>query len=169
MRGVGERGERAGRARLVQREGTRPGDGHPADRAALGVGIAAATLPPLAHRFGFDAAVALPAVLCLVAAALVWFVVVDPPRPARTAAAAASPYRARAGTLVRLHTASAMLVVPQFMAATFAVTYLVSARGWSPVAAGQLVAVVQVVGAAGRIARRRVVRPSRQPNAARCG
>jgi MFS family permease len=37
------------------------------------------------------------------------------------------------------------------VAATFAVTYLVSARGWNPVAAGQLVAVVQVFGAAGRI------------------
>jgi sugar phosphate permease len=44
-----------------------------------------------------------------------------------------------------------MLVVPQFVSATFAVTYLVSVRGWNPVAAGQLVAIVQVVGAAGRI------------------
>jgi MFS family permease len=44
-----------------------------------------------------------------------------------------------------------MLVVPQFVSATFAVTFLVSARHWSPIAAGQLVAVVQVVGAAGRI------------------
>jgi MFS family permease len=44
-----------------------------------------------------------------------------------------------------------MLVIPQFVSATFAVTYLVSSRGWSPIAAGQLVAVVQVVGAGGRI------------------
>jgi sugar phosphate permease len=118
----------------------------------LGVGIAAATLPPLAQHFGFATAVALPAVLCLASAALVWFVVVDPPRPPRTVAAAASPYKGPAATtLVRLHLASSMLVVPQFVSATFAVTYLVSARGWSPVAAGQLVAVVQVVGAAGRV------------------
>ncbi|GAB1512149.1 MFS transporter [Actinophytocola sp. KF-1] len=118
----------------------------------VGVGIAAASLPPLAHHFGFATAVALPAALCLLSAVLVWFVVVDPPRPERTVAAAASPYTGRvASTLVRLHTASAMLVVPQFVAATFAVTYLVSERGWSPVAAGQLVAVVQVAGAAGRI------------------
>jgi sugar phosphate permease len=118
----------------------------------IGVGIAAATLPPLAEHFGFATAIALPAVLCLLSAALVWFVVVDPPRPERTLAAAASPYSGPAATtLVRLHTASAMLVIPQFVSATFAVTYLVSAQGWSPIAAGQLVAVVQIAGAAGRI------------------
>lgn len=118
----------------------------------VGVGIAAATLPPLAHHFGFATAVALPALLCLLSAVLVWFVVVDPPRPERTVSAAASPYTGpKASTLIRLHTASSMLVIPQFVAATFAVTYLVSARGWSPVTAGQLVAVVQVLGAAGRI------------------
>jgi sugar phosphate permease len=117
----------------------------------VGVAIAAATLPALAKHHGFTAAVALPAVLCLVSATLVWFVVVDPPRPNRPAVAG-SPYRGSvAGTLVRLHTASSLLVVPQFVSATFAVTYLVSARGWSPIAAGQLVAVVQIVGAAGRI------------------
>jgi sugar phosphate permease len=121
----------------------------------IGVGIAAATLPWLGHRFGFAPAIALPAVLCLVAAVLVWLVVVDPPRPARTAAATASPYRSDAPPatiLLRLHSASALLVAPQFVAATFAVTFLVSEHGWSPVEAGGLVAVVQVVGAAGRIA-----------------
>lgn len=118
----------------------------------IGVGIAAATLPPLADHFGFATAIALPAVLCLVSAALVLFVVVDPPRPPRTVSAATSPYTgSTARTLLRLHTASATLVVPQFVSATFAVTYLVSSRGWTPVAAGQLVAVVQIVGAAGRI------------------
>jgi sugar phosphate permease len=118
----------------------------------VGVGIGAASLPPLAASFGFATAVALPAVLCLMSAVLVWFVVVDPPRPARTVAAATSPYTGpSAKTLVRLHMASAMLVIPQFVSATFAVTYLVSSRGWSPIAAGQLVAVVQVVGAGGRI------------------
>jgi sugar phosphate permease len=118
----------------------------------LGVAIAAATLPVLGEHFGFTTAIALPAVLCLVSSALVWFVVVDPPRPARTVLSAASPYTGpTAVTLFRLHTASAMLVVPQFVSATFAVTYLVSARGWNPVTAGQLVAIVQVVGAAGRI------------------
>lgn len=121
----------------------------------IGVGIAAATLPWLGHRYGFAPAIALPAVLCLVAALLVVLVVVDPPRPERTAESVASPYRpdaAPASTLLRLHSASALLVAPQFVAATFAVTFLVSEHGWSPVDAGRLVAVVQVVGAAGRIA-----------------
>ncbi len=119
----------------------------------IGVGIAAATLPAIGHRWGFAPAVALPAVLCLVSAVLVLLVVIDPPRPPATAVATASPYRDEpASTLVRLHSASALLVAPQFVAATFAVTFLVSEHGWSPVAAGRLVAVVQVVGAAGRIA-----------------
>lgn len=120
----------------------------------IGVGLAAATLPPIAHRWGYEAAVALPAVLCLVSAVLVVLVVLDPPRPAASSpAAAASPYRDEpAGTLLRVHSASALLVMPQFVAATFAVTFLASERGWSPVAAGQLVAVVSVVGAVARIA-----------------
>jgi sugar phosphate permease len=117
----------------------------------LGVGIAAATLPGLGERFGVVAALALPAGLCLVSAVLVLVVVVDPPRPPRPAVTA-SPYRSGAGrTLARLHTASALLVGPQFVAGTFAVTFLVSERGWSPVEAGHVVAVVQVVGAVGRI------------------
>jgi sugar phosphate permease len=118
----------------------------------LGVGIAAATLPTLGEQFGFVPALALPAVLCLLSAVLVLVVVVDPPRPPRPAVVA-SPYRSASGrTLGRLHTASALLVGPQFMAGTFAVTFLVSERGWDPVAAGQMVAVVQVFGAGGRIA-----------------
>jgi sugar phosphate permease len=118
----------------------------------IGVGIAAATLPPLAERFGFVYALALPAGLCLVTAVVVLVVVVDPPRPPRPAVTE-SPYRAPTGrTLVRLHTASALLVGPQFVSATFAVAFLVSERDWSPVAAGRLVAVVQVAGALGRIA-----------------
>lgn len=119
----------------------------------IGVGIAAATLPWVGHRWGFAPAVALPAVLCLAAALLVLLVVVDPPRPPAPRATPGSPYRDEpATTLVRLHSASALLVAPQFVAATFAVTFLVSEHGWSPVDAGRLVAVVQVVGAAGRIA-----------------
>lgn len=122
----------------------------------IGVGIAAATLPPIAHRWGFEPALAFPAILSLVAAVLVLLVVLDPPRPTPAHRDhTASPYRGAAGTagtLMRLHTASALLVGPQAVAATFAVTYLVSERGWSPIDAGRLVAVVQLAGAAGRIA-----------------
>lgn len=121
----------------------------------IGVGIAAATLPPIAHHWGFAAALAVPAALCLLAAVFVLLAVVDPPRPPPPAGRVtpSSPYRDdTASTLLRLHAASALLVGPQFFAATFALTYLVSQRNWDPVAAGQVVAVVQLAGAAGRIA-----------------
>jgi sugar phosphate permease len=53
--------------------------------------------------------------------------------------------------LWRIHAASALLVVPQFTVATFALVYLVDARGWSALAAGRLLAVAQVGGAASRL------------------
>jgi MFS family permease len=81
----------------------------------------------------------------------VLIVVIDPPRPARVGPVTTSPYRRVRGTLLRLHSASALLVGPQAVAATFAVTYLVSEQGWNAVDAGRLVAVVQVAGACGRI------------------
>jgi sugar phosphate permease len=115
----------------------------------IGLGIASATLPWLGDRWGFRAALGLPAVLCLVAAALVALLVIDPPRPDRPDVA---PTENPADLLWRLYTASALLVGPQFVAGTFALTYLVSQRGWDPITAGQVLAVVQVIGAAGRIA-----------------
>lgn len=122
----------------------------------LGVGIAALALPPLAEVWGFRAALLAPAVLALVAALLVGLFVVDPPRPsvspesgADGAARSASPYRG--GAIWRVHVASALLVVPQFAVSAFAPIYLVTALGWSAVAAGWFLAAVQVLGAAGRI------------------
>jgi MFS family permease len=53
--------------------------------------------------------------------------------------------------LWRIHAASALLVVPQFTVATFALVYLVDARGWTALAAGRLLAVTQVCGAASRL------------------
>src|SRR4051794_19845748 len=91
----------------------------------LGVALAALGLPPLARSMGVHHALLFPAVLCAVAAAAVFVLVVDPVRPARAGAApAASPYRAGGG-LVRVHAASSMLVVPQFAVATFTLVYLV--------------------------------------------
>ncbi|PWW61820.1 MFS transporter [Actinokineospora spheciospongiae] len=116
----------------------------------IGVGIAALALPPAAGAFGYRAALLVPAALCLVCAVLVALALLDPPRqPAKSVAATRSPYRG--GRLVRVHLASALLVVPQFVAGTFALTYLVSEQDWSPVAAGALLAAVQALGAAGRI------------------
>ena len=53
--------------------------------------------------------------------------------------------------LWRIHAASALLVVPQFTVATFALVYLVDARGWTALAAGRLLAAAQVCGAASRL------------------
>jgi sugar phosphate permease len=64
-------------------------------------------------------------------------------------APAASPYHQP--VLWRIHVASALLVVPQFTVATFALVYLVDARGWTALAAGRLLAVAQVCGAGSRL------------------
>ncbi len=61
----------------------------------------------------------------------------------------ASPYRQP--VLWRIHAASALLVVPQFTVATFALVFLVDARGWTALAAGRLLAVAQLGGAASRL------------------
>ncbi|GAA5170657.1 MFS transporter [Amycolatopsis dongchuanensis] len=118
----------------------------------LGVGVAALGLPPLAQHWGFHAAMLFPACLALVVAALVAWLVLDPPRPPKKAGApkAVSPYRQPA--LWRLHGASTLLVVPQFAVSAFAPVYLVSAHHWSPLAAGWFLAAVQALGAAGRLA-----------------
>ncbi|MEU0469128.1 MFS transporter [Amycolatopsis sp. NPDC006131] len=117
----------------------------------LGVGVAALALPPLAQHWGFQSAVLFPAVFGLVVAALVAWLVIDPPRPEKKPGAPkpASPYRTP--TLWRLHGASALLVVPQFAVSAFAPVYLVSAHGWSALAAGWFLAAVQVLGAVGRL------------------
>ncbi|HWE88332.1 MAG TPA: MFS transporter [Pseudonocardiaceae bacterium] len=117
----------------------------------LGVGIAALFLPSLAQAYGFRHALWLPAGLCLLCGVLVAVLVVDPPRPRREPGepAAGSPYRTP--TLWRLHSASAMLVVPQFAIAAFALEYLVGGRHWAPGSAGAFLTVVQVFGAVGRL------------------
>src|SRR5438094_1953281 len=51
----------------------------------LGVGVAALALPPLAKHWGFYAAMLFPAVLALIVAALVAWLVIDPPRPPKKA------------------------------------------------------------------------------------
>jgi sugar phosphate permease len=61
----------------------------------------------------------------------------------------ASPYRQP--VLWRIHAASALLVVPQFTVATFALVFLVDARGWTALAAGRLLAVAQLGGALSRL------------------
>ncbi|MBK1789331.1 MFS transporter [Prauserella cavernicola] len=118
----------------------------------LGVGVAALALPPLAEHGGFRVAIVFPAVFSLVVALLVAWLVTDPPRPAKdpSGPAPVSPYRSPA--LWRLHGASTLLVIPQFTVSTFAPIYLVAMHGWSPLSAGWFLAVVQGLGALGRLA-----------------
>ncbi|PPK67964.1 MFS transporter [Actinokineospora auranticolor] len=116
----------------------------------IGVGIAALTLPPAAASWGYQWALVIPAGLSLVVGVVVAAGLVDPPRqPPKHVEETRSPYRG--ARLWRVHVASALLVGPQFVASTYALTYLVSELDWSPVTAGVVLAVVQFVGAAGRI------------------
>ena len=117
----------------------------------LGVGVGAIGIAVLADRYGVSAALWLPAGLAVVAVAVVAWVVLDPPRPERTVGSAPNPYRADR-YLARIHGVSVLLVVPQFLVWTFALVWLVQDRGWSPGAAGTVVALAQIVGAFGRIA-----------------
>ncbi len=136
----------------------------------LGVAAAALVMPPLAQTHGLGAALAVPALACLLVALLIAGLARDPaPRSvsrARSATsggpttsggspgspspvAAASPYRRP--TLWRVHAASSLLVVPQFATATFSAEYLVSGRHWDGSDAGRVLAAVAVVGALGRL------------------
>src|SRR5215469_4169212 len=122
----------------------------------LGVALAAATLPALGGGRGTTPPLLFLGGFCLLAAALVVAFVRDPARPDATPAAAgsaelaASPYGQ--SVLWRIHAASALLVVPQFTVATFALVYLIDGRSWTALAAGRLLAVAQVGGAATRLA-----------------
>jgi sugar phosphate permease len=126
----------------------------------LGVALAAATLPALGAT-GTSRPLLFLGGFCVVAAVLVVVLVRDPARPAQAPGAgsgvgggspagrAASPYHQP--VLWRIHVASALLVVSQFTVATFALVFLVDARGWTALAAGRLLAVAQVCGAASRL------------------
>jgi predicted MFS family arabinose efflux permease len=83
---------------------------------------------------------------------LVLLFVRDPERPPAAAGGpgpSGSPYREP--VLWRIHAASALLVVSQFAVSTFALVFLVEARGWSAPDAGRLLAVGQALGAASRL------------------
>jgi len=115
----------------------------------LGVAVAALALPSLADR-GLAVALAFLGGFCLVAAVMVVAAVRDPARaPGQAQARRGSPYRTP--VLWRIHAASALLVVPQFTVSTFALVFLVDARGWRAPVAGALLAVTAAGGAASRL------------------
>ncbi|MBA2954759.1 MFS transporter [Nocardioides sp. MAH-18] len=116
----------------------------------IGVGIAAVSIAVVADEHGVSAALWVPTIAAVAVLGLVAAVVLDPPRPARTAESADNPYRG-SRYVARIHGVSVLLVVPQFVVWTFALVWLVQGRGWSPAAAGTLVGVAQVAGALGRM------------------
>jgi MFS family permease len=118
----------------------------------LGVGLGAITMPTIAAAHGIPAALVVPAVMAGLGALGCLVGVLDPPRPpaAPRSDLRANPYRGDS-TLWRIHVVSVLLVVPQLTAWTFALVWLHEDRGWSLAAAGTLVFVTQLLGAAGRI------------------
>lgn len=124
----------------------------------LGVGAAALIVPTLVERTDLRTTMLVVAGLCLLGTVACAVVVVDPPRAPRAEAAdlgqLVNPYRASTDPerrLLRIHCASALLVVPQFTVWTYMLVWLVDSRSWTAAAAGALVAASQVLGAAGRI------------------
>ncbi|WP_249666213.1 MFS transporter [Nocardioides faecalis] len=117
----------------------------------LGVGLAAATVAVVAHSHGIGPALWVPTAATVLATAGVALTVLDPPRPAAgERRAVVNPYRADS-FLLRIHSSSVLLVVPQFLVWTFGLTWLVEGLDWSPGLAGLTVAATQVAGAAARI------------------
>ena len=128
----------------------------------LGTMMAAVLLPAIAAASGpaasasgaaggVAAAFWVCAGLCLVSGLAVGTFASDPPRPpAGTARRTGSPYREP--VLWRIHAASTLLVVPQFVTTGFTLEYLVNQRGWAVLAAGRAIAAANLAGALSRLA-----------------
>lgn len=127
----------------------------------LGVGVSALVLPGAADAWGFVGAMTLPAGLALLSVPLVLAMPSAAPvteqAEARTpdTAGTGGPVRAqspyRRWAIWRVHGVSMLLGVPQVTLMTYALIYLVQEQGWSPPAAGAVVAVAQAPGAVGRL------------------
>lgn len=119
----------------------------------LGVGLGALVIPRVAESHGIGPALLFPAAVCVLGAVISAVGVIDPPRPPRAEAPPehlANPYRG-SSALLRIHVVSVLLVVPQVVVWTFTLVWLMTDRGWSASAAGSVVMVAQLIGAAGRI------------------
>ncbi len=119
----------------------------------VGVAVAALAVPPLVASGVIAPALIFGGVLVAASAVACLIVIVDPARPERVRVEGTSdnPYR-RDGTLLRIHLASVLLVVPQFALSTFGLVWFIVDLHWSTLAAGIVVAAAQLLGAGGRIA-----------------
>jgi MFS family permease len=119
----------------------------------LGIALGAMVIPELSES-GPHRGLMFFAVMCTVAAVASVIGIIDPPRKSRKAAAQeelASPYRG-SFVLWRIHAVAGLLMIPQTVTVTFMLVWLMDRHGWSVAAAGALVTLSQVLGAAGRIA-----------------
>ncbi|MCV7394887.1 MFS transporter [Mycobacterium paraseoulense] len=119
----------------------------------LGIALGALVIPELAER-GPRSGLTFLALMCTMAAVASALGIVDPPRKSRKIASdaeLASPYRG-SPVLWRIHAVGALLMIPQTVTVTFMLVWLMNRHGWSVAAAGGLVTVCQLLGAAGRIA-----------------
>ncbi|WP_442969903.1 MFS transporter, partial [Rhodococcus sp. R1101] len=120
----------------------------------LGVAAGALVIPTLAGDHGIAWALAFPALACGGAAVACAVGVTDPPRPGRTeaerAGVLANPYRTSM-SLTRIHLASILLVIPQYVVWTYALVWLITDRGWDEVGAGLVITAAQILGAIGRV------------------
>lgn len=119
----------------------------------LGIAAASLVVPALADHGGITLALAFGGLATLVSLLACAVAIVDPARTVSARKADATdtnPYRG-SRTLVRIHGVSALLVIPQFALSTFGLVWFTVGFGWSAPAAGAVVAVAQLLGAAGRI------------------
>jgi MFS family permease len=118
----------------------------------LGIAVAALVIPELAKR-NLSLALLFPAVLCAVAAVASLLGVHDPPRPERDAVNFNELRELyRRPVLWRIHSASALLMVPQPVVLTFMLVWFIGPHRFSMPWAGVLIGGSQLLGAAGRIA-----------------
>jgi MFS family permease len=125
----------------------------------LGVAIAAIAVPALARSSGIGTALLFGAILAALVAVVCARWIVNPPRPAASrpeqlgdgSLVSSNPYRGDR-FLVRIHTLSLLLVLPQFTLSVFGLVWLVGPLGFNPTVAGFVVAASQLIGAVGRIA-----------------
>jgi MFS family permease len=119
----------------------------------IGTALAAVSLPPISRLCGVPAVFVALALTCLVAAVAVAIWVREPPgRPARGTRPATSTLAVMADRrLLRLSLSGLLLVVPQFLGSVFLVEVLHDGAGLSLGLAGGLLALTQVLGAAGRL------------------
>jgi MFS family permease len=118
----------------------------------LGTAIGALTVPPLVASGSLTPALAFGTAAVLAACVICAVIIIDPPRPERTAAGgqAANPYRG-SSILWQIHAVSSFLVAPQFTMSIFGLVWLETALHFPAVAASAIVAAAQFLGAAGRI------------------